>query len=158
MSREVLVAMDATDGSDRALAYALEQYPAATVHVLHVTATNDPYDIFGTPEPEEYLIVGCDVDLDDDVVHDVNSFNRAQRERAERAIDRACSIADERGSDIEPVVRSGNAVEEILACAAERGADEVVVGDHRRTALRPSVHHVPEAVAKRADRPVTIVG
>lgn len=158
VSRDVLVAMDASETSDAALEYAFERFLGATIHVVHVTSRNDPYDLFGTPEPEEYVVAACDSRLDDEVAPDGNSFNRVQRKRAERVVDRACSLSEAYGTDIEPVVRSGDAVDEILACADERDVDEIVIGDHRRTELGPLVRGVPESVAREAGHPVTIVG
>ena len=149
--------MDRSDASADALEYALEEYPEATVHVVHVTEANDPLGLFGVSEPAEYMVADCEFGFDDAVMPDPNTFNRHQRRRAERVLERACRLSEEHGCDIEPAVRSGATVEEILACAAERDVDHIVIAEHRQTAFRPIVRSVPEAVARRATRPVTVV-
>lgn len=158
MSRDVLVAMDRSDSSADALEYALEEYPAASVYVVHVTETNDPLGLFGVREPAEYMVADCDSEFDGAVVPDGNSFNRHQRQRAQRVLERACRLSDERGCDIEPIVHSGDTVEEILACAEEKDVDHIVIAEHRRTAFRPILRSGPECVVRRANRPVTVVG
>lgn len=157
MRRDILVPMDRGDESASALEHAFEEYPSATVHVLNVTERNDPLDLFGTREPAEYVVAECDVGLDDVPMPDGNAFNRRQRERAEAVVELACRLSDDYGREIEPVVRSGDAVAEILACADERAVDHIVVADHDRNGFRPILRDVPEAVARRASRPVTIV-
>ena len=157
MSKDVLVAMDRSEVAENALEYALEEYPDGTIHVIHVTETNDPLDLFGARDPAEYMVAECDFEFDDAVMPDGNTFNRHQRRRAEAVIERACSLSDEYGRDIEPVVRSGHTVEEVISCAEARDADHIVIAEHCRTGLRPIVFGVPESVARKASRPVTIV-
>lgn len=157
MHRDVLVVMDRGEASVDALEYALAEYPSATVHVVHVTEENDPLDLFGTHEPAEYMIPECDVELDDELIPDGNSFNRCQRERAEAVLDRACAIAAEHGREIEPVVRSGTTAAEVTDCAEALAVGHIVLPERCRSAVRPIVRSVPEAVARRASRPVTIV-
>ena len=157
MSRDILVPMDRSDASASALEYALEEFRGASIHVLHVTERNDPFDLFGSREPAEYVVADCGVELDHVPMPDGNSFNRHQRERAQAVIERACRLSEARGRDIDPVVRSGGAVEEVLDCAATREVDHIVIAAHRRTGMRPLLRDVPESVARRASRPVTVV-
>jgi nucleotide-binding universal stress UspA family protein len=157
MSRHVLVAMGATETSENALEYALQEYPDAAISVVHVTGTSDPFGLFGDRDPEEYMVPECEFDLDDEVMPDGNAFNRAQRRRAERAFERACELSDEYGREIEPVVRSGEPVEEIVDYAEEQDVDHVVIADHRPTELRPLLRSVSESVARNAGAPVTMV-
>lgn len=156
MSRTVLVAMDSLDRSEPALEYALETYPRATIVVVHVTETNDPLGVFDDPEPAAYVVPDCEVAADVGP-RPVRAFDRAQRRRAERVLARACEIAAARDREIDPVVRSGSAVGEILSCARQRDVDAVVVGAHRRTGLRPTLRSTAETVVRKADRPVTVV-
>jgi nucleotide-binding universal stress UspA family protein len=157
MNQDVLVPMDRGEKSASALEFALEAYPAATVHVLHVTERNDPLGLFGGREPADYVVADCDVALDDVPMPDGNSFNRHQRERAEAVVERACRLADAHDREVEPEVRSGCAVEEVLACAEARSVDHIVVSAHSRTEIRPILRDVPEAIARWASRPVTVV-
>lgn len=151
------MAMDRGAVSEDALEYALEEYPEATIHVVHVTEENDPLDLFGTHEPEEYMVAQCDAEIDDELMPDGNAFNRSQRKRAETVLDRACSLAAAHGREIEPIVRSGTTAAEVTACAQTADVDHIVLPERCRSAVRPIVRSVPESVARRASRPVTIV-
>lgn len=155
MSRHVLVAMGPNEASENALEYALREHPDATISVVHVTATSDPLGLFGDRDPEEYMVPECEFEIDDEVMPHGNAFNRAQRRRAERAFDRACELSDEYGEEIEPVVRSGEPVEEIVDYAEEHGIDHVVIADHQPTELRPLLRTVSESIARNASVPVT---
>ena len=157
MSKDVLVAMDRSEDAEDALKYTLEEYPEATIYVVHVTATNDPLGLFESHDPAGYMVAECDFEFDDGLMPDGNAFNRHQRRRAETVIKRACSLSDEYGREIEPVVRSGNTVENVVACADARSIDHIVIADHCKTEIRPIVRSIPEAVARKASRPVTIV-
>lgn len=53
-------------------------------------------------------------------------------------------------------MRSGEAVEEIVAHAQANAVDRIVIADHRKTQLRPVIRTVPESVARKASRPVTV--
>lgn len=156
MSRTVLVTMDSLARSESALEYALEAYPRASIVVVHVTESNDPLGVFGDPEPAAYVVPDCEVAADVGP-RPVRTFDRAQRHRAQHVLARACEIAAAHDREIEPVVRSGSAVEEILTCARQRDVDDVVVGAHRRTGLRPTLRSTAETVVRKADRPVTVV-
>lgn len=157
MSKHVLVVMDRAEASDRALEYAFEEYPEATVSVVHVTETGDSFGFLRNRDPEEYMVVDCDSEFDDESLRDPNSFSRVQRKRAEQVIERACELSNRHGREIDPVVRSGDAVSEIVACANDRGVDVIVVAEHPRTALRSLLRAVPESVARNTSLPVTIV-
>ena len=107
MTGHVLVPMGRNGVSENALRHVLSEYPDAEITVPHVTEPSGPLGIFGDREPEDYIVADCDLDLDDELMPDGNSFSRAQRRRAERVFDRACTISDEYGKEINPVVRSG---------------------------------------------------
>lgn len=156
MSRTVLVAMDSIERSDPALEHALETYPRATIVVIHVTESNDPLGVFGDPEPAAYVVPDCEVEADV-APQPVQPFDQAQQRRAERVLALACETAAAHDREIEPVVRSGNVVEEILACAGDQDADVIVIGSHRRTGLRPMLRSTTETLVRKADRPVTVV-
>lgn len=157
MSKDVLVAMDRSEDAEEALRYTFEEYPEATVYVVHVTATNDTFGLFDSRDPADYMVADCDFAFDDELMPDGNSFNRHQRRQAEAAIERACHLSEAYGREIELVIRSGNTVEKLLACAKARSVDQIVIGDHCQTEIRPIVRSIPESVARKASRPVTIV-
>lgn len=120
-------------------------------------ATNDPFGLFDSRNPAEYMVAECHFESDDELMPDGNSFNRHQRQRAEAAIKRACRLSDEYSREIEPVVRSGNTVENVPACAETRSVDHIVIDDHCQTEIRPIVRSLAESVIRKASRPVTIV-
>ena len=155
MSRHVLVPMGPNDASETALEYALREFPGTAITVVHVTASSDPLGLFGSRDPEDYVVPDQVLDLEDKLIPDPNAFNRAQRKRAERAFARAREVAA--GTEIELVIRSGDPVDEIVTYVAEKGVDHVVIGKHRPTELRPVLRSVAEAVARTVDVPVTIV-
>ena len=155
MCKDVLVPMDRSEDAEDALTYTFEEYPEATVYVVHVTATNDTFGLFDARDPAEYMVAECDSEFDDDLMPDGNAFNRHQRRRAEAVIKRACGLSDEYDRGIELIVRSGNTVENVLECAEARNVDHIVIGDHRQTEIRPIVRSVPGSVVRKARRTVT---
>lgn len=87
-----------------------------------------------------------------------DTFTRAQRQRAERVLNRACTKANSYGRDIEPLVRAGDVVDEIVDCARKRDIDRIVISEHSRTELRLFRRCLPEEIALNCDIPVTIIG
>ncbi|MBV0923646.1 universal stress protein [Halomicroarcula limicola] len=156
--RHVLVPMGNTERSERALVFALEEYPEARISVIHVTESSDPLGLFGRREVEDYLIPDRDGGLEDELVPDGSSFNRAQRKRAEQVFTRACQIADGYGTDIELIVRSGDVVEEIRSYTDAEAVDRIVIADHQPTGVRPRIRGVSASIARHAAPPVTMIG
>lgn len=147
MSDHVLVAMGRSEDSAAGLRYALDEHADATVSVVHVIDSRAPLRIFENGEREA------------EGAPDPDSFSRTQRRRVEAVFERASEIAARRDVDVdlETVVRSGEAVSEIVVCAETREVDRIIIADHQRTGLRPLLRTVPEAVACATDLPVTIV-
>lgn len=61
-----------------------------------------------------------------------DTFTRAQQQRAERVLNRVCTKANSYGRDIEPLVRAGDVVDEIVDCARKRDIDCIVITEHSR--------------------------
>ena len=157
MDRHIVVPMGRSEASKNALRYALREYPHGHISVLHITEPCDPYNITGNRDPEEYMIADCDIEFDDKLVPDGSLHSRCQRKRSERVFEQACTIAKEYGREITPVVRSGGAIEEIIAYVTDQDVDHVVIGDHPQTKLRPVFKSVPTGVAEQVEQPVTII-
>lgn len=142
MASRILVPMDDSDPAEQALAYALDSYPDPEVTVLHVVGV-----------PSMMMGKAVSLVLEDDV-------GEAAAERAEPVFERARSIADERGRDVETVVGIGHPARNIVDCADDY--DTVVLGRHgadrHRATHRFLVGNVAETVVKRARVPVTVVG
>ncbi len=134
----VLVAMDGSALSRRALEYGLETYPNAEITVIHVV---------GEPTPMMGEIVG--LALEDDLP-------AAAEERADAVFESAREIAAEHDRKIETTVAVGNPARTIVKRAEE--FDTVVVGSHGGSFLdRLFVGNVAETVVRRAPVPVTVV-
>lgn len=158
MSRDILVPIDQSEESEKALEFAFEEYPESSIHVVHVTETNDPLDLFGRKDPAEYMVPECGIELDGEMLPGEDLFTRAQRQRAEQVLNRACELSNRYGREIEPLVRSGDVVDEIAACARVRDIDRILITEHSRTELRLFRRSVPEEIALTTDIPVTIIG
>lgn len=79
------------------------------------------------------------------------------RQLAERALQRAGDAAAAAGVQAEALLRSGRPHEQILAAAAERGADLVVIGRHGEGRIaRAWLGGVTQKVVGSTDRPVLV--
>ena len=60
--------MDRSEAAEAALKFALDEYPDATIIVLHVIVSSDPFDLFTRPNPSGYVVParGSESDLDDE--------------------------------------------------------------------------------------------
>jgi len=141
MVERILVPMDDSDHSGKALEYALDNFPDAAVSVIHVV---------GVPSP---LMGGATaLALADD-------FEEAVNERAESVFDRAREIASERDREVDTIVGVGHPARNVIDRAEEY--DTVVLGAHGadrgRATRRFLVGNVAETVSKRAPVPVVLV-
>lgn len=138
MLDRVLVPMDGSTLSERALAYALENHPDVAVTVLTVVA-----------EPSVMMGSAMGLAIEDDI-------ETAAEDRCEDVFDRAREIAAEYDADIDTVVDVGRPARAIVSHAADY--DAVVVGSHGGTMLdRLFVGNVAETVFRRSPVPVTVV-
>ncbi|MFC7225425.1 universal stress protein [Halalkalicoccus sp. GCM10025322] len=158
MSRHILVAMEMAAASEAALDFALDEYPDATITVLHVLESGDPLDLFAKPEPTEYIIPDCDYDLTDELLPDAGRFERGQCKIAEKVFDHACQIADGYGKEIELAVESGKTANEISEYAATHTVDQIVIGDRNyRGVSRVLFGNIATSIGRRTSIPVTII-
>ncbi|SFG83998.1 Nucleotide-binding universal stress protein, UspA family [Halopelagius inordinatus] len=138
MISRVLVPMDDSEMSERALKYALEAHPDAEITVL--TVVGEPSTMWGE---------AAAIALADDVERTAKKFAR-------EILDRAEEIASENDAEITTDVRVGNPARSILDRAEE--FDTVVVGSHGGTmAERLLVGNVAQKVVRRSPVPVTVV-
>lgn len=135
MTKSVLVPVDGSEQAERALDYALESAPDASITLLYV---------FEGGPPEVHLErQGQDYD--------------ALRERRHEMLERLVEDRPFEGEvDIE--VRIGRPSREIIECADDRDVDHIVMGSHGRDgASRVLLGSVAETVVRRAPVPVTVV-
>ena len=138
MVSRVLVPMDHSDTSERALRYALEAHANAAITVLHVVG-----------EPTPMMGKATSLALAEDVP-------MAAQEQARDIFERAEGVAETFDAEIETRVAFGNPAREILRHAAEY--DTIVIGGHGGDLIgRLFVGDVAKAVFRRARIPVTIV-
>ena len=141
MSDNVLVAFDGSPLSERALTYALETFPDATITILYVI---DPVDAVidveagGLPVAEDW-------------------YDNAQ-ERATSIHTTATDLAAEQGIELDTVTEVGRPARAILEYADDQGIDQIVLGSHGRSGIdRALLGSVAETVTRRARIPVTVI-
>ena len=118
-----LVAVDLSDTSARALAYAMRLLPGSTLGVLH--AYQIPYA--GIPKPR--MVAGA-------VAAGVRS---EEGERLALWLKQFETLAAETGCHLDPRLERGDAEAIVLKQAAETRADLVVLGTHGRTGVRQAL-------------------
>lgn len=138
MLDRVLVPMDGSALSERALTYALENHPDASTTVL--TVVGEPTVMMGGA-----MSLAFETDIE-----------TAAEDRAEEIFDRAREIAAEYDADIDTVVAVGRPARAIVTRADDY--DAVVIGSHAGDVIsRIFVGNVAETVFKRSPVPVTVV-
>jgi nucleotide-binding universal stress UspA family protein len=142
MPEDVLVAFDGSPLSERALTYAIENFPDATLTAIYVI---DPVDSVvdveagGLPVAEDW-------------------YDDAQ-EHATGIHTTAAGLAAEHDTDLTTVTEVGRPARAILDYADDHGIDQIVMGSHGRSGLdRTFLGSVAETVTRRARIPVTTVG
>jgi nucleotide-binding universal stress UspA family protein len=138
MVEQVLVAMDDSEMSERALRHALEAHPDAAVTVVHVVG-----------EPSQMMGQAVSIALEDDI-------EQAAGELAEDIFSRAREIAGDTGEAIDTEVAVGHPAREIVDRADDY--DVVVIGSHGGSWVdRLFVGDIAETVFRRSPVPVTVV-
>lgn len=117
----ILVPMDGSPLSKRALEIVLEEHPNATVTVLHVIDPTQP----GYSYPIEF-------DLDTEPLHGSEDWYERSQNLAEQLFTEAREIAAEYDGDVETETATGEAGRTIVEFAAEHDIDEIVIGSHGR--------------------------
>lgn len=141
MEKRILVPMDDSDHAERALDYALENFPNADVTVLHVVGA-----------PSMMMGDATSLALADD-------FEAAVEERAGSVFERARELAADRDRELTTAVGVGHPAKNVIDRAEEY--DTVVIGAHGadrgRATRRFLVGNVADTVSKRAPVPVVLV-
>lgn len=143
----ILVPIDGSPLSRKALQYALSNFPDADVTVLHVV------DLF---EP------GYGAHPDFETSYEPLMGSEEWYERAERVsndlFEDAQAIAEEYDSSVATVSEIGDPKRVIVEYADEEDVDQLVLGAHGRTAgERPVFGSNVELIVRRAAVPVTVV-
>ena len=142
MPDNILVALDGSPLAERALMYALETFPNATITTIYVINPIDSVidvEAGGLPVAEDW-------------------YDTAQ-ERATEIHTTATDLAADHDTVLATVTEVGKPAREILDYAADNGIDQIVMGSHGRSGLdRTLLGSVAETVTRRAQIPVTIIG
>jgi nucleotide-binding universal stress UspA family protein len=158
MSHHVLVAMERTPSSKDALEFALEEHSDSRITVLHVLASGDPLDLFGKPEPSEYLVPDCGYELDYEQVPTRGWTEREQCRGADIVFSQACQIAEQYDKEIDLEVESGKTARKIAEYAENNGVDRIVIGDRKyRGVSRALFGNIAASIGRRTSIPVTII-
>jgi nucleotide-binding universal stress UspA family protein len=147
MATHVLVPIDGSPLSWKALRHAFDHFPDAPVTVLHVVDLFEPgYGAYPDFESSYEPLAGSP-----------EWYDRAE-EVSERLFEDAEEIAEEYDRAIETTSDIGDPKRIIVDYTEEEAVDHVVLGSHGRTERdRPLYGTVVEIVARRAAVPVTIV-
>ncbi|WP_254763042.1 universal stress protein [Natrinema marinum] len=138
MLSRVLVPMDGSEMSERALEYALDNHPDASITVLTVVG-----------EPSVMMGGAMSIAFEDDI-------EEAAEERAESVFERAHEVAAEHDAEIDTVVAVGRPARAIVRRADDY--ETIVMGSHGGDMIdRLFIGDVADTVFKRASVPVTVV-
>jgi nucleotide-binding universal stress UspA family protein len=139
MASQILVPMDDSEMSERALQFALDTFPDAEITVLHVAGS-----------PTSYMGGAMSLAISDDI-------DDAVAERAEPIVTRARELAVDVGREISIEIDLGMPAETIIEHA--EAYDQIIIGSHSRSTLaeRLLLGNVAETVAHESPVPVTIV-
>lgn len=141
MPETILVPIDGSPLAERALRYAVENFPIASITTIYVI--NPVESIFvaetgGPPAADEW-------------------YEKAQ-DRAVAIHEDARAIADEYDVELTTVTEIGRPAREILDYADEHGIDQIIMGSHGRDGIeRTLLGSVAETVTRSGQQPVTII-
>ena len=143
----VLVPVDGSSLSYRALRHALRRYPEAAITVLHVVDLFEPeppgfHDAETTFEP----LVGTE-----------EWYDHAER-ISEMVLEDAVSVAEDADRAVATATEIGEPGRVVVDYATEEDVDHVVLGAHaREPTRRPVFGSVAEVVVRRSPCSVTVV-
>jgi len=142
MAKSILVPVDGSPQSERALEHALTEFPDGEVTVIHVIdPASAAYD-----SPMAAGPVGVE-----------EGYENAEEAAAE-IFDAARGTAEEYEAAVDTATEVGQPARTITEYAAEEEFDHIVIGSHGRSGVtRILLGSVAETVVRRAPCPVTVV-
>jgi nucleotide-binding universal stress UspA family protein len=143
MGQHVLVPIDGSDHSEKALEYVLDEIPEPKITLLRVI---DPVNIMGYGDDEYFDIKGYQEEV------------KRQQDRDEAMLEDYREKATARGIEAETILTTGKPARRILETVETNGVDHIVMGSRGRSGIgRVLFGSVAETVTRRASVPVTIV-
>ncbi|MFC7235639.1 universal stress protein [Halosegnis marinus] len=141
MPDSLLVPVDGSPLARRAVRYAVENFPGASVTTLHVI---DPVDSIVAAEAGGLPVA--------------DGWYERARERAAEIHEEARGIADEHGVELATATTVGRPARAILDYAEDHDVDLILLGSHGREGIeRALLGSVAERVVRDGRRPVTVV-
>lgn len=138
--RNVLIPLDGSEPSERALDHATETLPDASIILLSVI---DPSAGFGA---------GAGAPGAAEV------WYNTQKERMEGRLQEASDEMEDRGMSVETAIETGRPSTMIIKYAEDNDVDHIIMGSHGREGVsRLLLGSVAERVIRRASVPVTVV-
>ncbi|MFC4248974.1 universal stress protein [Natribaculum luteum] len=148
MGDHILVPVDGSPLSRRALEVALEEYPDAEITALHVIDPTEP----------GYSVAGVEFQSDVEPRHGSEQWYERAEELATDLLDELTEIEDEHDASITTEVVTGRADREIVDYADSHDVDHIIMGSHGRGGdVHLLLGSVTEAVAFRAPMRVTLI-
>ncbi|MFC6764735.1 universal stress protein [Natrinema soli] len=147
MSQQLLVPVDGSPLSKRALEHAFREYENASVVALHVLDPMDP----GYSSP-------TNIDVRNEPPHGSDEWYERANEEEEKIFDDARELASEYGEELDTETATGEPAREIVDYAEENEIDHIVIGSHgRMEATRLMLGSVAELIVHRSPVSVTVV-
>lgn len=142
MTRNVLVPVDDSKRSMKALEFAIENVPDSSVTALHVI------------DPRNFSAKG----IESGITTDMAQLHEAREGAAKKLTEKVRERGEELGSKVNTAIETGKPAREIVSYAEEHDVDQIVIGSHGRTgASRVLLGSVAETVVRRSPVPVTVV-
>lgn len=141
MGKRILVPIDGSEQSKKALKHALAEFPNGDITVINVI---DPIDVgytstVGMPGYSE-------------------EWYEESKESAEALFETAQETADEYGATLSTTTELGRPSQTIVEYAEKNDFDQIVMGSHGRSGVsRILLGSVAETVVRRSPMPVTVV-
>ncbi len=147
MARHLLVPVDGSPLSERALAYAFDAHDDPSVTALHVIDPGDPG--YGS---------SIDTDVRTEPAHGSEEWYERAEAAEERLFESAHELATDYDAEFSTESRVGEPAREIVDYAQEGAFDAIVMGSHGRTGpTRLLLGSTAELVVGRAPVTVTVV-
>lgn len=145
--KDILVPMDGSPLSKKALRVALEEYPAANLSVIHVINPTEP----GYSYPIEF-------DPDVEPRHGSEEWYERAEELAEELFSEVSEMAEGYDRDVETETIVGEPGREIVSYVIESNIDQIIIGSHGRgDEARPLLGSITETVIFRSPVRVLLV-
>lgn len=142
MSKRILVPVDGSEQAESAAEYVVENFPDATVVLLHVI----------NPAEAGYSSQASVPSVSEE-------WYEERRESADSLFEELAAVATDAGvADVERALEVGRPTKAIVEYAEDHDIDQIVMGSHGRSGMsRILLGSVAETVVRRAAVPVTVV-